>query len=163
MKKLLGLKPLNVLILSCLMAVVDGCVTKAPTYNQAEIHMPRLKAGYARVFLYCNQPSETTRPHDFVCSVDDQPVGLLSTREFLFTDHTAGRCEIKAKAGSNPLLPSQHVVLDLEPGDVRYVRMDMKFTVPVQINLKIVDAEKGEEDVQTCVYMGKSLPSHAMR
>ena len=161
MKKALTLTLVKLLILSCLVAIVDGCVTKAPTYNQAESHMPRLKAGYARVFLYCNQPSETTRPHDFICSVDDRQVGLLTTREFLFADHAAGRCEIKAKAGSNPLLSAQHVTIDLEPGDVRYVQMQMKFTYPEQIHLGIVEAEKGEEDVRTCIYAGPRLSAHS--
>jgi hypothetical protein len=150
-------------VLSCLIATVSGCASNLPTYHEMESELPRLRAGYARVFYYCNQPAESTRQHDFICSLGDDPVGMVSTREFLFVDRPAGRYEINVKAGSNPLLPPQHFALDLDVGDVRYVQMQMKFTYPVQIGLKLAEADKGVEDLKTCTYVGKPLPTHPMR
>jgi hypothetical protein len=125
--------------------------------------IPRLRAGYGRVFFYCNQPSEATRQHDFICYLDNDTVGMVSTREFVFVDRPAGRYEVKAKAGSNPLLPPAHFALDLDVGDVRYVQMQMKFTYPVQIGLKLAEADNGVEELKACTYVGKPLQTHPVR
>lgn len=119
--------------------------------------MPRLRAGYARVIFYCDQSANLTREQEFTCYLDDAEVGHLSTRQFMFADHRAGRVQVKAKTSTNPLLVPKHFALDLEPGDVRYVQLEMKFTYPVDVGLRIVEAEKGEDDVSTCVYAGVPL------
>lgn len=163
MKKLLGLKLLTVLIFSCLVAVVSGCASSTSSYNQVALHMPRIKAGCARVVFYCSQPSNTAHEHDFVCCVDDTEVGHVSSRQFLFVDHAAGRIEVKARTTASPLLPPKHVSLNLEPGDVRYVRMDMKFTYPVDIQVAVVDSESGVGDLKTCTYVGRPLSAYSKR
>src|ERR1051326_6404377 len=57
----------NVLMLGSLVAIVDGCASKSPSFNAAASHMPTLRAGYARVIFYCNEPASFARQHDFVC------------------------------------------------------------------------------------------------
>lgn len=163
MKKAVVLTFLKVIALSCLVAFVGGCASRPPSYEKVELHMPRLKAGYARVVFYCNQPGNFAREHYFICYLDDAEVGHVSTRQFLFVDHPAGRVEIKSKTTTNPLLPARHFSLDLEPGDVRYVQLNMKFTYPADIQLGVVDAEKGEAGVKTCSYAGRPLSTYSAR
>ena len=163
MKKRFLLILCNVLILGSLVAIVDGCASTPPSYNAAASHMPRLRAGYARVIFYCNEPANVARQHDFVCYLDDGVVGHLNGWDFLFADHRAGRCEVKAKTSNNSLLPAKHIKLDLEPGDVRYVQLQMKNTYPPDVHLGIVDAEKAQEDVEGCRYVGHLLTPSAAR
>ena len=136
--------------LTCaLVLMLAACATSGQTFTQMQTGAPMLAANNGRIYVYRTsilgaaiQPS---------VKLDSTVVGDAVPQGYFFIDRPAGNYKISTETEVDRM-----VSLTLEPGQIRYVRLDPTFGFFVgHISPVLVDNQQGEKEIKDCHYTGK--------
>ncbi len=127
-----------------LMATLGGCATSGPTYTEAAGTLPALAPGNARVFMYRTAIlGAAVQP---AVKVNGEAVGAAVPLGFFYVDRPAGDYKISTSTEVERVLS-----LTLEPGQVRYVRLEISMGFFIgHVYPVLVDPAEGLKDIASC-------------
>ena len=109
----------KILLLSLLtLTFVAGCAS-GPSFNEYSANIPAMEQDTGRIYIYRKTTlGAAIQPK---IRVNGEEVGKAVPKGFFYIDRPAGSYEISASTEAKRAL-----TLTLEPGDVRYVRLEVK-------------------------------------
>lgn len=129
------------------LALLPGCAT-GPGKTEAKGTVPTLAAGKGRVYFY--RTSMTGLASQPAIKFDGQQVGTATAGEFFYVDAAPGDHQVVTGTDAE-----QQISVQLEPGQTRYVRLDitLKFSAG-HIDPALVDNAAGEKEMAGCKLSG---------
>ena len=129
-------------------AAFVGCAS-GPKYEEIAKTIPELSPDMARIYIYRTavlgaavQPS---------VRVNDEVVGKAVPKGFFFVDRTPGNYKIKTSTEVD-----RHLSLVLEPGQTRYVRLNISMGFFVgHVYPELVEETVGKQEISGCSYADK--------
>ena len=126
---------------------LGGCAS-GPGFDEYATSIPPMPDDSGRIYIYrvttlgaALQPS---------IRVNDEVVGKATAKGFVYVDRPAGNYEI-----STSTEVERSLSLTLEPGDERYVRLEVKFGVFVgHVKPVLVERAVGREEIAKTKYIG---------
>jgi hypothetical protein len=127
-----------------------ACATSGKTLPELASSLPPIPTGQGRIFIYRTavagmavQPS---------AKVNEEVVGTAVPRGFTYVDRPAGEYSV-----STTTEVTRSLSLQLEPAQVRYVRLGISFGFVVgHVYPELVDEEQGQKDLANCHYVSGS-------
>lgn len=139
---------LSFLFLTFSIIVLSGCAS-GPTYNEYASSIPAMTSDSARVYVYRTSTLGTAIQPKI--KINGEVVGKAVPQGFFFVDRPAGSCEISASTEVK-----RSLTLGLEPGDERYVRLEVKMGLFAgHIKPVLVDNAVGKKEITKTKYIGK--------
>jgi hypothetical protein len=137
---------------NCLAVLLSSC-TNAPLYRNVETRVPPIPTGYTRIYLY------TLNPHidpGFEFSINGEVVAHLEGFQVLFVDKPAGSIKVTLNsAGVWPGSPPSDLVLDLSPGQTKYIEGAVSLGYRLlHVHMLLTDPHQATQDLRTCRYVG---------
>lgn len=109
---------LSVLSLIFSIIVLSGCAS-GPTFNEYAANIPEVSNDSGRIYVYRTATlGAAVQPG---IRVNGEVVGKAVPQGFFFIDRPAGSYEVSASTQAK-----RSLALNLEPGDERYVRLEVK-------------------------------------
>ncbi|HVZ65475.1 MAG TPA: DUF2846 domain-containing protein [Lacunisphaera sp.] len=129
------------------LALLQGCAS-GPNTAEAKGTVPALAAGQGRIYFY--RTSMTGLAAQPGIQFDGQQVGKAAAGEYFYVDAAPGDHKIVTGTADD-----QQLSVQLEPGQTRYVRLDitLKFSAG-HIDPELVDNAAGEKEIAGCKLSG---------
>ena len=121
-----------------------GCASSGVKFSEMAGTLPPPAAGQGRVYVYrTSAVGAALRPQ---VTFDGRVVGKAIPKGFFYVDAAAGSHEIQTSTEV-----TRKLSLTLEPGQVRYVRLDVSMGFAVgHINPTLVDPAAGAKGIASC-------------
>ena len=146
----------------CLLGLFGGCVTQT-AYTAVANRIPPPDPGYARVYLYSDNFMQQARATSCGVSFDGKPEIDLGSFQVLYVDHPQGSLKIKACLRGVWPTGEEEIVLELAPGETRYVQLGTQGNgnhIGCHCHFVLLaDPSQAMRDIVKCWYVGPSLPN----
>ena len=127
--------------------LLAGCAS-GPQFKEVVNTFPAVPAESGRIYIY--RPSAFGAAIQPKIRVNDEVVGTAQARGFTYVDRPAGEYEIATSTEAKRKLK-----LTLEPGDEKYVRLEVKMGLLVaQIKPVQVESDVGQSQLEKTKFMG---------
>jgi hypothetical protein len=138
---------LSASVIACVL--LAGCAS-GPTYSQLQSSATQLAPNTGRIYIY--RTSALGAAIQPSVKVDGMVVGDAVPQGYFYIDRPPGNYMISTETEVDRI-----VSLTLEPGQIRYVRLDPSFGFVVgHISPILVDTAKAQDEIKDCHYTGKS-------
>jgi hypothetical protein len=125
----------------------SGCAT-GPKFGEMGGTLPQLKSDSGRIYIYRTTILGTAVQPDV--KLDGKVVGSAKPKGFFYVDCAPGNHQISSSTEVTRTLS-----LTLEPGQVRYVRLNLSMGFLVaHVYPELVDPDQGKNDLAGCSYIG---------
>lgn len=137
----------NFLSIIFAVVVLSGCAS-GPTFNEYSSSIPSITADSGRIYIYRTATfGAAVQPG---IRVNGEVVGKAVPQGFFFIDRPAGNYEISASTEAK-----RSLTLSLEPGDEKYVRLEVKMGVFAgHIKPVLVESSAGKQEITKTKYTG---------
>ncbi|MBL4868801.1 MAG: DUF2846 domain-containing protein [Pseudomonadales bacterium] len=135
----------SILILLFFTITLSGCAT-GPTFKEYSSNITPVKSDSGRIYVYrLTALGAAVQPK---VRLNGEIVGKAVPKGFFYVDRPAGSYEVSASTEAK-----RSLTLNLEPGDERYVRLEVKMGLFVgHVKPILVDKSVGEEEIATTKY-----------
>lgn len=124
-----------------------GCAS-GPSFNEYSSSIPAVDANSARIYLY--RPSSLGAAIQPKIRINGEEVGKAVPKGFFYVDRPAGSYEISASTEAK-----RSLTLSLEPGEERYVRLEVKMGLLAgHIKPVLVESSEGKEQINKTKFAG---------
>jgi hypothetical protein len=125
-----------------------GCAS-GPSYDKVASSFQPVASNQGRIFCYRNSAVGAAVQPDI--RLNGTVIGKAVPKGFFYVDRPAGTYEISASTEA-----TRNLSINLEPGDEKYVRLEVKLGVFVgHIKPVLVDASKGQAEIKKTKYIAK--------
>ena len=128
--------------------VLTGCAT-GPSFQEQSASIPTASPDSARIYVYRTAVlGAAIQP---AVKVNDEIVGKAVPKGFFYIDRPAGNYTISASTEAK-----RNLTIALEPGDERYVRLEVKIGLLVaQVKPVLVENSIGQQQIAGTKYVGQ--------
>jgi hypothetical protein len=125
-----------------------GCAS-GPSYTQVASTFTHVASGQGRIFCYRNSAVGAAVQPDI--RLNGTVIGKAVPQGFFYVDRPAGTYELSASTEA-----TRSLSINLEPGDEKYVRLEVKLGMFVgHIKPVLVDTAKGQAEIKKTKYIAK--------
>ncbi len=141
---------ISILFLLFMAITLGGCAS-GPSFNEYSASIPIVKDDLGRIYIYrTSAAGAAVQPG---IRINGEVVGKAVPKGFFFVDLPAGSYEVSASTEAK-----RSLTLNLEPGEERYVRLEVKMGFLVgHIKPVLVDNSVGKEEITKTKYSVKQI------
>ncbi len=139
----------KIILLSLLvLTIITGCAS-GPSFNEYSASIPTMDADTGRIYIYRSTSfGAAIQPK---IRVNGEEVGNAVPKGFFYVDRPAGNYEISASTEAKRAL-----TLTLEPGEERYVRLEVKMGLLAgHIKPVLVENSVGKQEITKTKFASK--------
>lgn len=115
-------KPVSLLLVALLLAVLAGCASKKPSFEAVALQVPPLKEGEGRIVFFVLKRIRQAVWHPTI-TLNGEPVGRAVTGGYFYVDRPAGTYEVGHMGKMRQVEPQSLKTYELHAGETLYIAM----------------------------------------